>query len=75
MFASGAIIPFRQPKEGCTLGGTYGRSICPVKTLQTFIERTEQLRTKLPIDHKLFFLAYLVDEEKVCSVRETTVAN
>jgi hypothetical protein len=74
----GAIVYFRQPKEAqvksCTMGIANDVTICPVVTLSLFIQRTIQLRTKLPTDHKLF-LGFIEEESKVCSARSSTVAN
>jgi hypothetical protein len=74
----GAIIHFRQPKEtqvkSCSMGIANDVAICPVVTLNLFIQRTIPLRTKLPTEHKLF-LGFIDDENKVCSARSGTIAS
>lgn len=72
------IIHFRETKESqvktAILGKIEEEGLCPVQTLWEFKERTEVLRKKLPEEHTLF-LGYILDPEKVVSIRPATLAN
>jgi hypothetical protein len=74
-----AIIHARAPKESqvkSTILGEYIEdTLCPVRTLQQFLEKTTTLRTTLPPDHTLFLTYLDKDDKQSSSVRPTTVAN
>ncbi|EIE75930.1 hypothetical protein RO3G_00634 [Rhizopus delemar RA 99-880] len=74
-----ATIHTRTPKEAqvksITLGTYQDQQLCPVQTLQSFLNKTSQFRTNLPEDHALF-LTYLEQEDKKSSsVRPSTITN
>ena len=75
---TGATLFIRAPKEAqqkhLALGALSEKSMCPVSTLFTFMEKTEHLRSELPIDHTVF-LAYVNNPSKVRSIQPSTVAN
>ncbi|CEP08782.1 hypothetical protein, partial, partial [Parasitella parasitica] len=70
-------LHFREAKEtqvkSVTLGVIQDKTICPVNTLQDFIEKTKALRETLPEEHTLF-LGYITDTTKVASIRPNTLA-
>ncbi|ORE22279.1 hypothetical protein BCV71DRAFT_260346 [Rhizopus microsporus] len=75
---TGATLFIRAPKEAqqkhLALGALSEKSMCPVSTLFTFMEKTEHLRSELPVDHTVF-LAYINNPSKVRSIQPSTVAN
>ncbi|KAG1265988.1 hypothetical protein G6F68_003111 [Rhizopus microsporus] len=75
---TGATLFIRTPKEAqqkhSALGALSEKSMCPVFTLFTFMEKTEHLRSELPIDHTVF-LAYVNNPSKVRSIQPSTVAD
>ena len=75
---TGATLFIRTPKEAqqkhSALGALSEKSMCPVSTLFTFMEKTEHLRSELPVDHTVF-LAYINNPSKVRSIQPSTVAN
>jgi site-specific recombinase XerD len=70
------IIHSRQPKEASQksmqLGILHDSTLCPVRTLLVFAQKSVQHRQHLPEDHTLF-LSYLGIDEKPS--RQSTVAN
>ncbi|CEG70765.1 hypothetical protein RMATCC62417_06603 [Rhizopus microsporus] len=65
---TGATLFIRAPKEAqqkhSALGTLSEKSMCPVFTLFAFMEKTEHLRSELPVYHTVF-LAYVSNPSKV----------
>jgi hypothetical protein len=74
---SGVTIHFRVPKEAqvksVRIGHIDDNTICPVKTVHTFVERSTGLRSTLPESHALW-LAYINQPDKVRSIKQSTVS-
>ncbi|KAG1473273.1 hypothetical protein G6F56_001047 [Rhizopus delemar] len=73
---TGASLLARLPKEAqqksTTLGITQNSELCPVTTLFSFNQQTEQYRTNFPVDYTLF-LAYINGQTTTTSVKPATV--
>ncbi|KAG0931393.1 hypothetical protein G6F32_011682 [Rhizopus arrhizus] len=72
-----ATIIFREAKEtnvkSSQLGLIEEEDLCPVRTLAWFMSVSSKVRQQLPEDHTLF-LAYINDNNKVSSVRASTIS-
>lgn len=74
---TGASLFVREPKEAqfkhSRLGAIQDRTVCPVHTLKTFCDRTQNKRQHLTNDHTLFLA--LIDRRECRSIETSTVAN
>jgi integrase len=75
---TGVTVHFREPKETqvktSKLGVLQDSRLCPVSTLNVFVQKTAILRRNLPVDHTLF-LAFIEKPESVTSIRPSTMSN
>ena len=76
--AKAAIIHFTEAKETqiktTQLGMVEDETLCMVRTLYSFMQRTSQRRSTLPVDHTLF-LTYLDQEDKeTTSIKPSTIS-
>ncbi|KAG1392100.1 hypothetical protein G6F60_012229 [Rhizopus arrhizus] len=79
----GVLLQIREPKESQQkhiklgfLEGEEQEEVCVVKTLLLFIQKTQDIREGLPIDHTLLLTSLnQSDPTKISSIRQSTVAS